>query len=615
MRARTLTVLLAALLIAASCGRVDTYRVGVPETAPRAAMAEIVATALRAAGARVVPVPCGALRPCVQMLRTGEIDLLAGFTGDAVALTPSIGALEEGTGPERASAAFGRLDLQLTADLGFEAPYVVVVTAEFAERRGLIAIEDLAGIGDGASIAVPEGYTARPRDGLAALLRRHGIATTPDGVVTTAGPAARLAALREGRVQAAVLHDLGQDFAAMGLTRLADTLAFYPRYRAVVLAGPSAAHAQSWLHQAIQPVAAELEAGDVATILREVEVRGWSTAEAARRVLAQKGVGTREPLDRDGPATTLGYDPLDAFGPALEAASRTVSGAFPDRPVEPLATFDPFGSLRAGRADLAVVDTGRFFLPERPERFARLDSRAEAVAVLGQRYLVALRRQPVTRTRDPLRGPVGLPPEPTTAARAGAAILAAREREPALQTGRTELIAALRAGEIDVAMLLATPEELAETLAEGGLAVRGLSRWVAHYPLIFNEARLPPATFAGQREAMDTLSVQILLAGPAPQEAYSLRAGGPAGAGLVESQPLTLAEAEALRRAAPAAELPDPLVPTVWERAPSRQGEDGETRRDVADTVANVLVLAFAAWCLVLLIRRERTPPAEGGST
>ncbi len=611
MRPRTFAVLLAALL-AAACARVDTYRVGVPETTPRAAMAEMVAAALRAAGVRVVPVPCGALRPCVQMLRTGEIDLLPAFTGDATALAAPIGAPEDGTGPQRALAAFARLDLEVVADLGFEAPYVVAVTPEYAERHGLAAIEDLAKIGDGVTMAVPEGYAARPRDGLAALLRRHGIATAPGGVLTTDGPAGRVAALREGRAQAAVLHDLGQDFAAQGLTPLADTLAFFPRYRAVALAGPSAGGALDSLRQAIGPLAAELEAGDVATILRQVEVRGWSIAEAARRVLAQKGIGTREAPGPDGPATTLGYDPLDALGPAIEVASRTVSGAFPDRPVEPLATFDPFGSLRAGRADLAVVDAGRFFLPEQPERFARLDERAEAVAVLGQRYLVALRRLPLTTTRDPLRGSVGLPPEPTTAARAGTVILAAREREPSLHTGRDELIAALRAGEIDTAVLLVTPEGLAETLAEGGLAVRGLARWIAHYPLVFNEARLPPTTFVGQREAMDTLSVQILLAGPAPQEPYSLRAGGPAGAGLVEGQPLTIAEAEALLRAAPAAELPDPLVPAVWERTPARRGEDVAARRDVADTVANVLVLAFAAWCLVLLIRRDRTPPADG---
>ncbi len=117
---------------------------------------------------------------------------------------------------------------------------------------------------------------------------------------------------------------------------------------------------------------------------------------------------------------------------------------------------------------------------------------------------------------------------------------------------------------------------------------------------------LPKDTYPGQTEALDTVGVQIVLAGPAPSQRAGPLAGGPVAALHLQAPPLSVEEANALAQAIGIPEPPDPLVPSVWLRALVQDSTaDGATwGQNILDTTLNVAVIAFLVWVGMMIIRR-----------
>lgn len=609
--------LLAVFVTVAGCAREPVYRIGAQDETSSVLMAELVSETLRRAGARTVRVPCGTLRGCIQALRGGQLELLPAYSGDAVALVRVRGqARTDVSDLEQARRAYSLLDLLVSRRLGFEAPYAVVARADRATQSGITGIKDLATLPQGVRMAVPEGYASRPGDGLYALSRRYGLALAPDGVTVVADPAERMAAVLEGPADAALVRDFDYDLASLGLVRLEDELGFFPRYEATVLLGPSASARIAQVQGALSSLVGRVTTADMRRLMQEVLVHGWMPEQVARRLLVEKGIAEALRRGVERPPVVLAVDPRDELGAQQEYASRVVSQAFPARPFEFLQTHDPLGALATGVAAIAVVDAARFFVAGQNDPLGARDERGEAAAVLGDRRLYLLRSAKGPRRRHPLSGRVGVQAAGSSGGRVAANILEGLGREPEVRASADALIDPLAQGRLDAALVLAsrTPAAVIEASREKTVRLESLAPHVAEVPFFLVDTRIPPGTFPGQARPVDTFSMQLLLAGPAPPQGYALRAGGPASAIATAGQPLTVEEAEVLARASATAERPDPVVQSVWERAARQERAARGVTTDAVDTTLNVLVFVFLFWFVLLLVRRERFKPADHGT-
>ncbi len=591
------------VMVLTACARERLYLVGVQADASHALMAEMLAETLRRTGRRTVEVPCDDLRHCAQLLRAGEVDLLPAYSGDVIALGSgqTAGNLRLPGGVYRAFAA---LDVMLGPDLGFEAPFRVVMRRDRAREAGVETIGDLARLQGGVKFAVPEDYATRPGDGLYALSRQYGFNLARGEPLVVENDADRVAQLLQDEVDAAVLRDFGYDLAEFGVAALKDSLGFFPRYHATVLLGPSAAEAERDLRRSMAPLTGRVKQSDMRELVHDVVVQGWTPAHAARRFLVDKGIAEALGPGIARPPIVLAVDPRDDLGAQREVAARVVSRAFPERPVEFLGVFDPLGALAAGRAEIALVDTEDFFRFGRGRPFAERETRGEAAAVIGERRLYLLRSAGADGA-DPLAGKIAVQPYGSTGARVAAAILSGLDREAAAHHPLAKLLELLETGEIDATLVLASPrpDRIIEALRGRRVRLESLAPHVSKVPLFLADTRIPAGTLPGQEEPVDTFSMQLLLAGAAPRSDYALRSGGPASAILTAGQPLSEAEAEALVRASPTRERPASILPSIWTRAPARAQAEQEVIVNAFDTALNIAVFVFVAWVALLLVR------------
>lgn len=163
-------------------------------------------------------------------------------------------------------------------------------------------------------------------------------------------------------------------------------------------------------------------------------------------------------------------------------------------------------------------------------------------------------------------------------------------------------MAALRAHELDAALILAesgTPT-LVQALRRGDLKLWPLPSLTAAETYAFlRPSRLPARSYHGQEKALETLAAQLLLV--APRRVSGEGVGGPAEAA-ERARPLSAAEAKALRAATSLAGAPDPLLLDPASRRP--RSERGLVEL-VLDRLLNALTLAFFAWLVFLLLRRD----------
>jgi glycine betaine/choline ABC-type transport system substrate-binding protein len=596
-----------AAVLCAGCAQRPSVRIGYLTGQPDSElMANLAAETLRVADARSVLVACDDLLACGRRLQAGDIDLLPGYSGSARAFlrTRDIAA---GRLPA-VRAALAPFGMTVTDGLGFRAPYRVLVEAETAARRELATIEDLAAL-DAPRVAAPPGYARQPGDGLFALARRYGLNIPSTAVAPVANPAERLSALTEGRADVAVVRAPYVPEAAP-VRALRDSLAFYPAYEAMLVIGPVGDARTAFLRDALAPLTGAVSAAAMRRLIGEMALQGRAPDLLARQLLVEIGLidATQPTLLR--PEMTIAVSPADGLDPQLQRALLAVRRAFPDRPATPRASTRPTAALERGLAELAVLHVADFFHLGWQGQYRGRDPRAEAIAVLGRREFLLLTRGSVAPDTNPLQaGPIGIPPGWTSGGRVAARMLALAGRQADRRAPGPALIDALTAGRITAAIVLMDPSNRAALRAlppDGdGIRARSLARWLVSPPFFLNETRLAQPPVPGRDAPIDTYSMQVLLAGPAPQGGVGPVHGGPASAVATRNLPIPLRDAEALADAAGATELPDPVVPSFRGRG----AEAARRARPTAawtETVLVIAAVAFMAWAGYLLARPVR---------
>ncbi|QDV38509.1 glycine betaine ABC transporter substrate-binding protein [Tautonia plasticadhaerens] len=627
-------LLLASTVLPGCGGGRDSVAIGSKDFVEQAILAEMAAGLLREAGVPVSRIKTATDSYQAQAnLREGAVDLMAEYSGTALNL---IGGEapggEAGSSIEAARHAYGPLGLRWLGPLGFDNGYAVLVPSGRASALGLASIDDLSDPGKfpgGIRVACPPEFLRRPGDGLGPLVEAYGIRlSSPPAVIPDVLD--RMRALEGGRVDVAIGVGTDGVIPGLGLRVLDDPKGFFPPYEAAFVVRDEALRRWPAIEGALAPLSGRLDAEAMRALNARVEIQGRRPAIVAREFLVDRGLLPAEPeggLVSTSTELALAIDRRDDFGDLEAEAVVAARSAFPDRPVSSTRVDDPAEAVARGDARMALMGAERFFpglIDGGPDR----ETRVEAAAVVGFR-LVHLVRRLGDGAEDPLSGRVGVPPEGSGSGAIARRILG-RGREPELAGTDRELVEAVRRGGLDAAIVLAPAGEVPGLSRRSGdgppLGLRPLPGWLTpgravRMPFL-RPARIAAGSYAGQDGPVETLGVQVLLAGPSRRAVPLTANSGPASALTIAGLPLDPEEVEALAVATGVPEAPDPTLPSSWGRRPAEADDEDSTAAAILSTALNVLAIAFVAWVVRLAMQPpgprapgDRPAPGEGDRT
>ena len=601
-------------------------RVGAKDFAEQAILAQILVGLLRDRGwADATHVPCGDTYSCHQAMREGKLDVLVDYTGTGLAF---LGAeVPRRSGLSRVRALYRPLGMEWLVPLGFDNGYRILVASRRAAAKKLETIGDLARLdrGEGLRVACPSEYLRRPMDSLASLARRYGLRLAPKPVVV-ADPQDRFQALYDGRADVAVGYATDGAITSLDLKGLRDDLLFFPSYEAVVVVRRPLLKQEQGLGAALGTLKGKLGTGAMRRLNYQAQVEGRQPKTIARRFLLERKLlsgDAKGAMGKHRPELVVAVHPDDDLEYVTTRAVRAVRSVFRDRVVSLKTTPDPIDRVSGGGARLAVLGAERFFSRAGVGTPSR-DSRLEAVAVLSTRLLHLVRRADEDLgDKGVLAGRVGVSEEGSGGARVAMGLLAAEGKEAAADDSPAKILGRVGARSLDAALILAPAGDpgLARALAGGKLRLHALSNggkapvvapggWLGPERAVqlpyLRPSRIPGRTYADQPRSVETLGVQVVLAGPSRRNAVATGESGPAAALPSTGRPLTRKQVSDLAMATGVASAPDPVLPSAWSVKPSTADPAASSGPGVLDTALNVLAIGFVAWLVSLVLRRRK---------
>ena len=602
-----LSLLIAGATLPGCAQKTGTARVGAKDFVEQRLLAEMTASLLRDAGLDVPDVVlCGDTYACHDALFRGDLDVMVEYTGTGLVFRGGRLA-DHRVEIDQLNDLYDGSGLTWLAPLGFDNSYRLVVRNDVAMTEGIVSIEDLRWIDDGIRIACPGEFLRRPADGLSAALRRHGLDLAQDPLVVD-DSVERVFALMEGKVDVAVTYATDGVMSDPRLTVLEDRLAFFPPYEAAFLARTESLDALPDLDAQLRQLGGRIGEDAMRSMNFAVQVEGQAPQVVADRFLRDEGLLASTGSGGIGkPSMCVAHHTADDVDPYVTRTLGAVREAFPDRTVTLDEGEDPIQSVVSGHCRLGLLGAERFFdmdgTLEREERIA-------AAAVVGNRMLHLVRR---TGDEGLFDGRIGLQPRDSGGARVGDLVLFAEDRTPAAYGRIDRLLGMVQGDDLDAALLLLPPgdDDLVQAMAGGALELRPLDEWVkaerATLLPYLRPARIPADTYPHQASPVETLSAQVLLAGPAAVFGPLGAAGGPASTLPSTAQPLARDKVNTLAVATGAMESPDPVLPTPWAHSRGIP-RDEEAAHEVLYTVVNALVLLYLGWLAWLVVRRDPAP-------
>ncbi|MDJ0945436.1 MAG: glycine betaine ABC transporter substrate-binding protein [Kiloniellales bacterium] len=589
-------------------------------------MAEMLAQLAEREGITVQrAIPYGRSAEVFEALKQGKIDLYPEYNGTGLVYLGQPAMADGKAALARVRELYGPLELTWGESLGFSNDYVLVMRPEEAQSLGVAKISDLAGLGP-LEIATDTDFLERPLDGLGAMIRRYGLT---EGKVQSyslddGGKDKIVQALLDGEVKVAELFRTDSQIAAFDLAVLEDDLSFFPVYEPSPLVREDALARFPKLSGAMTLLKDQVTADAMRGLIAQVELEGRSVPAVALAFLADAGL-VDETAEAAGGAEslTVALGGLDSLSGPAGRAVRASKAVFPKRSIEVARAANPLDLVTSGAARLAVVGTESFYSLD--DGAAVLSSSAEALGVVGYRLAhVMVPGSGAAALAEVKRLGVG---------EAGSASdRIARNVLAGLDIGGVELISgesgdlkaqveAMSKGLVDAVFVMAplgdgAVLDIMETGRYRLLAVEGWSQGNAPIRFSFlRPAKVPAGTYPGQAGAVETLSTQMVLAGPSSlREAFG--AQGPGTTGTAATQPIPAETIRKLAAALGSTEVVDPAAPVAAALRPALEEGPQPLVADLPTSLINILATAFLAWMIYLLFARApkarlKEPPAD----
>ena len=226
---------------------------------------------------------------CHQALLAGRIDLYPEYTGTA--LTAILKEKPEGASAEvyeRVKQEYSRrFNLDVTAPLGFNNSFALVIRGDDARRLGLKTISDLARVAPQWRMGVGYEFLERP-DGFAGLAKTYNLHFAESPRVMDLGLLYR--ALGEKQVDVVVGSGTDGLIQARGLIVLTDDKNYFPPYDAVPVVREQTLERYPAVRQALAALAGKISEEDMRRLNYAVDGEHRDVKQLVADFLKQKGL-------------------------------------------------------------------------------------------------------------------------------------------------------------------------------------------------------------------------------------------------------------------------------------------------------------------------------------
>lgn len=524
---RLLGFLIVFLALMGGCTGQEPLRVASKESAENRILAEMFVIMAREANVAVKSnIPYGNTFDLQEAIKEGKIDLYPEYTGTGLSMMGMPSMSDGDQALETVRKVFSRFDLRWLDRLGFNNTFIMVMSSDTAAQMGVNSIGDLAGQTAELKIGCPEVFMARPVDGYPALIRRYGFSPEPEVMVTES----REELYRElvtGRIDAAMVHSTDPQIEEFGLTVLRDNLDFFPVYQGAPLVREEALKRYPELQEKLEMLAGLIDNETMRELNRRVMLDGYEARAVAEDFLIQHDLFVKKPPELQRRELILAIPPTDHRSALLAKALDATRRVFPNRRVEVRSTTSPREEMTEGEAFLALLGAESFY-EIRPGDLPEPVTDIEAVAPVGFRVIHLIKRDRMV-TPSPFDGikKLGVGPQGGSSEQAAKIMLDAygQTDQIKLVNGRVEDLAAqVLNKEIDGILTIASPgdAQMVRVLSQDRLVLQPISDWDSldrqyRYPF-FRLARISSGIYPGLAEPVETVSSQVVLAGPRPDK-------------------------------------------------------------------------------------------------
>lgn len=600
----------------------EVLTVGAKDFTENQLMGEMMARMAEQAGITVQrAIPYGASAVTFEALKQGKLDVYPEYNGTGLVYIGQAPLTDGDAALERVRKLYGELGLDWRARLGFSNDYVLVMRPERAQALGIKKISDLTGQ-PAVDIATDATFVERPLDGLGAMMRRYGLTQgkllaykLADG-----GKDKITKALLDDEVLVAELFRTDQQIAGFDLTVLKDDLSFFPVYEPSPLVRADALERFAELGPALAKLENTVSADDMRGMIKAVELEGRSVGAVVLDFLAAKGLVDATAATEGAAGAEplmIGMGGLDTLSGPSGKAVRAARSVYSKRPIEVLRSANPLELVTSGEARLAVVGVESFYALAN-DRAVR-ESEAEALGVVGYRmaHVVVADDGPASLA-DVKK--LGVGEAGSASDRVARMVLSGLGKDgvtlvPGV-SGDLEARFQVMSKELVDAIFVMAPvgdKTVLNLMQSGTYRLLPIEGWNdGNAPLRFSflrNAKIAAGSYANQTAAVETLSTQMVLAGPRG-EREEIGAQGPGTTGTSATQPIPAETVRGLSKALGSAELVDPAAPAATALRPELEEGPQPLVADLTASVINLLASFFLIWMVYLLVARAPHHPS-----
>lgn len=532
---RLAVALILTVALCAGCIREKPVRVGSKLFAENQVLAQMMASLADDREIAVEPsIPYGNTFALQQAMRKGDLDLYPEYTGTGAIILGAAVPPESEETLDAVRQLFTPLGMSWLEPFGFDNSFVVVLTAEGAERLNAATISDLAETEDRLKIAADPEFLERAVDGMASMVRRYGISPEPETIPTEESNALYRLLLSD-KADVVVGNRTDPQIEEFNLKILTDDLDFFPVYQAAPLVRRETLQRLPKLAPVLKELGGRLNADIMRKLNAKVDREGLDPEQVALDWLLQQGLLSRRPSRPYQRPLVVAAPPMDDTPPSTARALQAVRKVFPDRPVHLNTLALPSESLRQGWAFTAVLGAEHFFDLGEDGTIKPVQG-IEAVAPLSFRVVHLLVPKGRTSPGKPFGGMrrLGVGVKEGSSQQVAEFVTEAYGADVELINGDPETQAEETvAGKLNGLLVMAPQGDsgVLGILRRLQLELRPVENWGRkdrqyRYPF-FRLARIPAQTYPDQKQAVETVGAQAVMAGPGAREEI-LGAGDPA---------------------------------------------------------------------------------------
>ena len=612
MKKSIIYLILAVIII--SCGKTRPIHIGSKDFTEQFILAEMVAQLLE--NERIVvkrSFPYGDTFSLLEAIKHGDLDIYVEYNGTGLIM---LGQPPVNNGDEafkKVKKLFQPLGLEWLDRIGFANNYVLLMRRDRALALKISKISDLANIENNIKLAVEPEFITRPLDGLSALQRHYGLSRMLP-TIRNNDKSIVYKALMDGKVDVAEGFSTEGRIEDFGLTVLEDDLEFFPVYQPSPLVRTSTLERYPKLRTILKKLADLIDTTSMRQMNREVELEGQDYQVVARDFLIKNQLIKQKTKSVKSEELTIVADLLNDVSGSISKTLRAVRKTFPGRKVNVLQIADPLTAMQTGKARLGILSAEAFFTLT--DEFLPLTNETiEAVGVIGSRmaHIVALQNNNINSIIDIKKLGVG--------AKNGASAHSAEMILTSLGLlDKIELIynndlakqkQDLENKQLDALFLMIPTghEELMLIMNQGIFKLLPLTGWKSGNNLIrfpfFRLARIPMGTYEQQSVVIETVSAQMVLAGPTPVDSI-IGDRGPATVISANVQPLSDSLVLQLNKELTTGEKLDPAIPAADILNQQTKPLSNPLNPSKIESLFNFLIMLAIAFFFFLFIRKDK---------